>query len=64
MLKAMTLRKADYVPCAFMSFTALRRRCHEDLYELVRAERAMGLDSFLFIPALSRADRPNHPDLH
>jgi hypothetical protein len=46
-----------------MSFTALRRRCHDDRHEQVRAERAMGLDSFLFVPALSRADRPNHPDL-
>ena len=63
MSMAMTLRKADYVPCAFMSFNALRYRYHEDPYESVKAERAMGLDSFLFIPALSRADRPNHPDL-
>lgn len=46
-----------------MSFTALRRRCHEDLYELVKAERSMGLDSFLFIPTLSRPQRPEHPEL-
>lgn len=46
-----------------MSFTALRRRCHEDLYELVKAERAMGLDSFLFIPTTPRPQRPDHPDL-
>jgi hypothetical protein len=46
-----------------MSFTALRRRYREDLYELARAERAMGLDSFLFIPSLPRQLRPDHPDL-
>src|ERR1039458_7375788 len=53
----------DYVPCSFMSFTALRRRCQENMYELVKAERAMGLDSFLFIPTLSRPQRPEHPEL-
>ena len=46
-----------------MSFTALRRRCREDLFELVKAERAMGLDSFLFIPAAPRSERLSHPDL-
>jgi hypothetical protein len=46
-----------------MSFTALRRRCHEDFYELVKAERALGLDSFLFIPTLPRSRRLDHPDL-
>ena len=33
------------------------------MYELVKAERAMGLDSFLFIPTLSRPQRPEHPEL-
>ena len=62
---ARTLRfeAPDYVPCSFMSFTALRRRCQENMYELVKAERAMGLDSFLFIPTLSRPERPEHPEL-
>jgi uroporphyrinogen-III decarboxylase len=62
---ARTLRfeATDYVPCSFMSFTALRRRCQENMYELVKAERAMGLDSFLFIPTLSRPERPEHPEL-
>jgi hypothetical protein len=46
-----------------MSFTALRRRCREDLYELAKAERALGLDSFLFIPSLPRPHRTDHPDL-
>jgi hypothetical protein len=46
-----------------MSFTALRRRCHEDMYELAKAERAMGLDAMLFIPSAPRPARPEHPDL-
>ncbi len=63
LLRALRREKPDYVPCCFMSFTALRRRCHEDLYELVKAERAMGLDSFLFIPTAPRPRRLEHPDL-
>jgi uroporphyrinogen-III decarboxylase len=63
MLRALRREPADHVPCSFMSFTALRRRCHEDLYELVLAERAMGLDSFLFIPTAPRPERLDHPDL-
>ena len=61
--RALRHQPPDYVPCCFMSFTALRRRCRENMYELVKAERAMGLDSFLFIPTLSRPERPDHPDL-
>lgn len=63
MLCALRHQAPDYVPCCFMSFTALRRRCQEDLYELVKAERALGLDSFLFIPTLPRPQRLDHPDL-
>jgi len=63
MLRVLRREPADHVPCSFMSFTALRRRCHEDLYELVLAERAMGLDSFLFIPTAPRPERLDHPDL-
>jgi uroporphyrinogen-III decarboxylase len=62
-LRALHHQPLDYIPCCFMSFTALRRRCQENLYELVKAERAMGLDSFLFIPTLSRPQRPDHPEL-
>ena len=63
MLRALNHQRPDYIPCCFMSFTALRRRCHEDLYALVKAERAMGLDSFLFIPTAPRPQRLDHPDL-
>ena len=61
--RALSHETPDYVPCSFMSFTALRRRCHEDLFELAKAEQAMGLDSFLFIPTLPRPQRPEHPEL-
>ena len=42
--RALRHQPLDHVPCCFMSFTALRRRCHENMYELVKAERAMGLE--------------------
>jgi uroporphyrinogen-III decarboxylase len=63
MLRALNLEEVDHVPCCFMSFTALRKRCHEDMYELAKAERAIGLDSMLFIPSASRPNRPEHPEL-
>jgi hypothetical protein len=46
-----------------MSFTALRKRHNENMYELVKAERDMGLDSMLFIPITPRPQRLDHPDL-
>jgi len=63
MLRALNHQQPDYLPCCFMSFTALRRQCKEDLYRLVLAERALGLDSSLFIPARPRPERLDHPDL-
>jgi uroporphyrinogen-III decarboxylase len=63
MVRALNLQETDRIPCCFMSFTALRKRCQENLYELARAERAMGLDSMLFIPSASRRSRPEHPEL-
>ena len=63
MLRTLNHEEADFIPCCFMSFTALRRRVNEDFYALVEAERAMGLDSMLFIPAASRPQRPEHPEL-
>ena len=63
MLRALNRETCDYVPCCFMSFTAMRKRVNEDLYALVDAERALGLDSMLFIPTASRLERPEHPDL-
>lgn len=63
LLRALNHQEPDHIPCSFMSFTALRRRCQEDLYALVKAEQAMGLDSVLFIPTTPRPQRPDHPDL-
>jgi uroporphyrinogen-III decarboxylase len=63
MLCALNREACDYVPCCFMSFTALRKRVNEDLYALVDAEQALGLDSMLFLPTASRIERPEHPDL-
>jgi uroporphyrinogen-III decarboxylase len=61
--RAISCQEVDHVPCSFMSFTALRRRFHEDLYQLALAEKAMGLDAFLFIPSAGRPLRPDHPEL-
>jgi uroporphyrinogen-III decarboxylase len=61
--RTLRFEPTDYVPCSFMSFTALRRRCGENMYELAKAERTMGLDPFLFIPTLARPQRPDHPEL-
>jgi len=63
MQRAFSLQEVDHVPCAFMSFTALRKRFNEDLYQLARAELEMGLDSYLFIPSLPRQQRREHPEL-
>jgi hypothetical protein len=63
MLRALNLEEPDHIPCCFMSFTALRRRHDENMYELSKAERAMGLDSMLFIPVAPRPRRPEHPEL-
>lgn len=63
MLRALNLEETDHIPCCFMSFSALRKRHHENRYEVVKAQRAMGLDAMLFIPSASRLERPAHPDL-
>lgn len=63
MLRTSGGQEADHVPCCFMSFAVLRKRHHENRYEVAKAELAMGLDTMLFTPAASRAERPEHPDL-
>jgi len=63
MLRALDHQETDHIPCCFMSFTALRRRHNENMYELAKAERAMGLDAMLFIPVAPRPQRRDHPDL-
>jgi uroporphyrinogen-III decarboxylase len=63
MLRALNQEDVDYIPCSFMSFTALRKRLNEDMFKLSKAELEMGLDSILFIPSAGRPLRPDHPDL-
>jgi len=63
MLRALNHEDVDHIPCAFMSFTALRERLNEDMFKLSEAELEMGLDSMLFIPSAGRPLRPDHPDL-
>ena len=63
MHRAFNREDVDHTPCAFMSFTALRKRFDEDLYRLAQAELEMGLDSYLFIPSLPRQQRREHPEL-
>jgi uroporphyrinogen-III decarboxylase len=63
MLQALNLEQPDHIPCCFMSFTILRKRYAENRYQVVQAQRSMGLDAMLFIPTASRAERPDHPDL-
>ena len=62
MLRALSLLETDHVPCCFMNFKALRQRLNDDVYELVKAERAMGLDSTLVFPNPLGPRPPEHPD--
>lgn len=61
--RTLNFLSVDHVPCSFMSFSALRKRLGENLFELALAEKKLGLDAFLFIPTASRPQRPDHPDL-
>ena len=63
MLRAIESKDVDHIPCAFMSFSALRNRHGDDFYKLCQAEMNLGLDTFLFLPYLPRSARPDHPDL-
>ena len=63
MMRTLNFQQTDHFPCCFMSFSALRKRHQENMYELAKAERAMGLDSMLFIPIAPRPKRLDHPDL-
>ncbi len=62
-IRALENREVDNIPCCFMSFSVLRKRLNENLFELCKYEKKMGLDSMLFIPMTSRRNRPEHPDL-
>ena len=63
MLAAISGQAVDHVPCCFMSFGVLHKRCQQNMFDQCRAELAMGLDAMLFIPTTPRSQRPEHPDL-
>jgi uroporphyrinogen-III decarboxylase len=63
LLRAIAHQDVDYIPCSFMSFSILRNKHKQDLFESALAELEMGLDPMLFIPTLSRWQRRDHPDL-
>ena len=63
LLRAIARQDVDYTPCSFMSFSILRNKHKQDLFEVALAEKEMGLDPMLFIPTLSRWQRRDHPDL-
>ena len=63
LINALGMKDNDRIPCCFMSFSALRKRFNEDRYDLSTEELKMGLDPMLFIPSVSRSERPEHPDL-
>jgi uroporphyrinogen-III decarboxylase len=63
MLRTITGQEVDHIPCSFMSFAILRNKYNQDRFAAAKAELKMGLDPMLFIPAASRWDRRDHPDL-
>jgi len=63
LLRAIEYQDTDKLPCAFMSFSAMRNKHEDDFYRLCQAELDLGLDSFMFLPYLPRRARPDHPDL-
>ncbi len=63
LLRAIRLQEVDFLPCCFISFTALRNRHQDNWFEVAKAERRMGLDAMLFLPTAPRSRRPDHPDL-
>lgn len=63
MLRAIRLQDIDHIPCCFMSNAILRKRLHENWFEVAKAEYNMGLDPMLFIPTAPRSSRRDHPDL-
>jgi uroporphyrinogen-III decarboxylase len=63
LLRAIAHQDVDYVPCSFMSFSILRNKYNQDRFSAAKAELEMGLDPMLFIPAASRWQRRDHPDL-
>lgn len=65
MLETIACREADYVPCCFMMFAALRGQC-KDQFEFVERQLDLGLDATIGIPGwttLFSRDTSEHADL-
>ncbi|MBM3238136.1 hypothetical protein FJZ31_17735 [Candidatus Poribacteria bacterium] len=62
MLEAFCHREADYVPCCFMIFAALKNRC-KDKYEFVEKQLEMGLDAVVELPMSPSDVEFDHSDL-
>ncbi|MFH0965294.1 MAG: uroporphyrinogen decarboxylase family protein [Planctomycetota bacterium] len=62
MLLAITGQESDHVPCSFMIFSTLERRCR-DAFEFVEKELALGLDAFVQVPPRAARTASDHGDL-
>ena len=51
MLAALESRGGDYLPCSFMIFTALQKRCR-DQFEFIEKQMELGLDAKVELPEL------------
>ncbi|HIE28825.1 TPA: hypothetical protein EYP66_16235 [Candidatus Poribacteria bacterium] len=62
MLEAIYHREADYVPCCFMIFAALKSRC-KDRYEFVEKQLEIGLDATVDLPMSPSDVEFDHSDI-
>ena len=53
LLKTFRCQKADYIPCSFMLFNALRSRYDND-YEFFDKQIELGLDTIVYLPLIER----------
>jgi len=63
MLRAIGCEEPDHVPCCFMIFSALERRC-KDPFEFVERQLALGLDAFVQVPSKHVKTLSDHADLY
>ncbi len=62
MLATISNRPADYVPCAFMIFTALLGRSR-DQFDFINQQVHLGLDTVVELSPWTASTRSDHPDL-
>ena len=58
LLAAMNFEETDYIPCAFMIFTALRSQCRDE-YEFVERQLELGLDAMVNLPEFTLRFHPD-----